>query len=53
VQSDPGEALDVLYRLRESWAKRAEAGAQLIVRAIESLIAEYKAARDAPEDGQV
>jgi hypothetical protein len=50
VQSDPDEALAVLYRLRENWTTRAEAGVQVILRAIESLIAEYEAARDAPED---
>jgi hypothetical protein len=38
VQSDPDEALDVLYRLQENWTKRAEAGAQVILRAIESLM---------------
>jgi hypothetical protein len=51
VQSDPDEALDVFYRLRENWTTRAEAGAQVILRAIESLIAEYEAARDTPDDG--
>jgi hypothetical protein len=51
VQSDPDGALDVLYRLREDWTTRAEAGAQVILRAIESLIAEYEAAR-APEDNE-
>jgi hypothetical protein len=52
VQSDPDEALDVLYRLQENWTKRAEAGAQVILRATESLIAEYEAAR-APEDSEL
>ncbi|MGH3116786.1 MAG: hypothetical protein ACRDQ2_06660 [Gaiellales bacterium] len=51
MQSDPDEALDVLYRLRENWTTRAEAGAQVILRAIESLIAEYEASRDTPDDG--
>jgi hypothetical protein len=50
VQSDPDEALDVLYRLSESWTRRSDARAQTIVEAIESLIAEYEAARSAPED---
>jgi hypothetical protein len=51
VQSDPDEALDVLYRLRENWTTRTEARAEVILRAIESLIAESEAARDAPDDG--
>jgi hypothetical protein len=51
VQSDPAEALDVLYRLREKWADRSGADAETIVKAIDSLIAEYQGARDAAEDG--
>jgi hypothetical protein len=50
VQTDPNEALEALYRLRENWTKRSDADAQTILGAIESLIAEYEAARDAPED---
>jgi hypothetical protein len=51
VQSDPDEALAVLYRLRDKWAARANASALIILEAIESLIAEHEAARDAPEGG--
>jgi hypothetical protein len=50
VQSDPAEALDVLYRLRDRWAARADASTLIILEAIESLIAEYEAALDAPEE---
>jgi hypothetical protein len=50
VQSDPNEALDILYQLRERWVERSDPRAQTIVEAIESLIAEYEAARGAPED---
>jgi hypothetical protein len=50
VQSDPDEALDNLYELRERWVERSDARAGTIVAAIESLIAEYEAARSAPED---
>jgi hypothetical protein len=50
VQSDPNEALDILHQLRERWVERSDARAQTIVEAIESLIAEYEAARSAPED---
>jgi hypothetical protein len=50
VQSDPDEALDVLYRLRESWTRRSDGHAQTIVEAIESLIADYEAARGAREE---
>ena len=50
MQSDPAEALDVLYRLREKWAARADASTLIILEAIELLIAEYEAVRDAPED---
>jgi hypothetical protein len=51
VQSDRDEALGVLYRLRDKWAARADASTVVILEAIESLIAEYEAARDGPEDG--
>ena len=51
MQSDPHEALDALYRLREIWAKSPKAGAPTIRKAVESLIAEYEAAAKAPEDG--
>jgi hypothetical protein len=51
VQSDPAEALDVLSLLRDKWAARADAGTLIILEAIESLIAEYKARLDAHEDG--
>jgi hypothetical protein len=47
VQSDRDEALDVLYRLRDKWAARADASTVVILEAIESLIAEYEAARGA------
>ena len=51
VQSDPDQALEILHRLRESWTRRSDARAQTIAEAIESLIADYEAARDAREDG--
>jgi hypothetical protein len=51
VQGDPDQALEILYRLRESWTRRSDARAQTIAEAIESLIADYEAARDAPEHG--
>jgi hypothetical protein len=52
VQSDPAEALDVLYLLRDKWAARADASTVFILEAIESLIGEFEAELDAPEDGQ-
>jgi hypothetical protein len=51
VQSDPDQALAVLYRLRDSWATRSDAGAQTLLKAIDSLIAEYDAARNGSEEG--
>jgi hypothetical protein len=51
VQSDPAEALDVLYALRDKWAARADASTLIILEAIKSLIAEYEGALDAPEEG--
>jgi hypothetical protein len=51
VQSDPAEALKVLYRLRQKWAESSGADAETILNAIDSLIAEYETARDPPEDG--
>jgi hypothetical protein len=51
VQSDPAEVLDVLYRLRDKWAPRADGSTLSILEAIEALIAEYEAALDAPERG--
>ena len=50
MQSDPAEALDVLYRLRDKWAARADESTLMILEAIETLIAEYEAALDASED---
>jgi hypothetical protein len=49
VPSDPAEALDVLYQLRDKWAAGADASTLIILEAIESLIGEYEAALDAPE----
>lgn len=51
MQGDPAEGLDVLYLLRDKWAARADASTQIILEAVESLIAEYEAWLDAPEDG--